>query len=264
MTSVPAPIGYVQLVLAAVFILLAGGLSVFYRLGLAKDMVVGAVRAAVQLFAMGYVLTLIFRVDSPYLTLGVYTLTIAAAVLVIRGRVGEKQVRFEIPAFVSMLVSYMLITSVVTGAVVQAEPWWNPVYFLTMGGMIVGNSMTALSISMERLFSDLRGKRDEVEMRLSLGADYREAARPIVRDAIKAGMIPSINSMMAVGIVFLPGMMTGQVLSGTDPLLAVKYQLVVMLMLVASTALGSILVVKLCLGKCFGRFGELALTPIDD
>jgi putative ABC transport system permease protein len=98
-------------------------------------------------------------------------------------------------------------------------------------------------------------------MKLSLGADYKEASREIVADSIKAGMIPSINAMMGVGIVFIPGMMTGQILAGADPLIAIRYQIVVMLMLVGSTALGAMIVVFLTRKRCFGAGQQLLLRP---
>jgi putative ABC transport system permease protein len=155
------------------------------------------------------------------------------------------------PTFISMLISYTLVSMLVTGVIVGAKPWWTPQYFIPLAGMIVGNSMTAISIALECLFSDLKARRAEVEMELALGADYREASQDILRGAIKAAMIPSINSLMAVGLVSLPGMMTGQILSGTDPLIAIRYQIVVMLMLVASTAIGTVIVTGLVRRRCF-------------
>jgi UDP-glucose/iron transport system permease protein len=125
--------------------------------------------------------------------------------------------------------------------------------------MIIGNSMNALALALERLFADLRGQRELVEMKLSLGANYREASEDMVRRAIKAGMIPSINSLMGVGIVFIPGMMTGQIVAGADPLAAVRYQIVVMLMLVASTTISTLLVVLLTRHRCFGTAQQLIL-----
>lgn len=127
--------------------------------------------------------------------------------------------------------------------------------------MVIGNSMSALAISLERLFSQMRQERDLIEMKLSLGADYREASNEIFRTAVKAGMIPSINAMMGVGLVFLPGMMSGQILAGADPLLAIRYQIVVMFMLVGSTAISSIVVMLVIRRRCFGSGEELLLTP---
>ena len=98
-------------------------------------------------------------------------------------------------------------------------------------------------------------------MMLCLGADYREASRDIVRGAMKAGMIPSINSMMAVGVVFIPGMMTGQILAGADPLMAVRYQIVVMVMIVGATTIGALMVVLLVRRLCFGPGHQVLLRP---
>jgi putative ABC transport system permease protein len=98
-------------------------------------------------------------------------------------------------------------------------------------------------------------------MKLCLGADYKEASHDMHQEAIRAGMIPSINSMMAVGLVFIPGMMTGQILAGADPLIAIRYQIIVMVMLVGSTAIGSFIVVSLVRRRCFGSAFQLLLRP---
>jgi len=173
------------------------------------------------------------------------------AARIVAGRVKGKGVPVFWPVFLSMLLSYMVVSFLVTGVVVQAQPWWDARYFLPLGGMVVGNSMNAMALSLERLFGEMTNRRDQVELLLSLGADPREATTAINADAIRAGMIPSINSMMGVGLVFIPGMMTGQILAGADPLLAIKYQIVVMLMLVGSTTLGSVVAVSLARRRLF-------------
>ena len=241
-----------QLALALCLVLIAGGCSCYLRLGLGRDLLVGTLRSVSQLFILGYVLTLVFGHPSVWISLAIFTIMIGSAVHIIQGRVRESEVPVALPVFISMFLSYLLISVIVTGVIVGAKPWWRPDYFIPLAGMIVGNSMTALSISLERLFADLHARRQEVEMQLCLGASAAEAGRPFARDAIKAGMIPSINSMMGVGIVFIPGMMTGQILSGTDPMVAIRYQIIVMVMLTASTALGSVLVVFLAVKRCFG------------
>jgi len=248
-----------QLGLALLFVAVIGASSVVLRLGLGRDLAVGTLRTFAQLFLMGYVLTLVFSVNLSWVTLLLFGVMVAAAAHIIRGRVKERMVRFAWPVFFSMLISYFCVSMMVTGLIVGAEPWWKPQYFIPISGMIVGNSMNALALSLERMFSGLRTGRDLVEMRLSLGADYREASEDIVRDAIKAGMIPAINSMMGVGLVFIPGMMTGQILAGVDPSVAIRYQIVVMLMLVASTGLGTMIVVSLVRRRCFGKAQQLRL-----
>lgn len=253
------PIGTWQLAIAVALVLIAQASSFVCRLGLVKDIGIGTVRTFAQLFLMGYALKVIFRVNSLFLTLGVFVVMIVIASRIVRGRVREKETPFAFPMLVSMLISHSVVSIMVTGVIIGSEPWWKPQYFIPVSGMIIGNSMSALAIALERLFSDLRAKRDIVEMRLALGADYREASWDILRDAMKAGMIPSVNSMMGVGIVFLPGMMTGQILAGADPLTAIRYQIVVMLMLVGSTAIGSLIVVLLTRKRCFGKGQQLVL-----
>ena len=250
-----------QLALALLFIAVAAAASLFYRLRLERDLLLGTFRTFVQLFIMGYALTFIFKFRNPLLVLSIYVIMIAFAAWIVRGRIREKAVSFFPPTLFSMLVSYVLVTAVVTGLVVRSDPWWHPQYFIPIGGMVVGNSMTAIALTLERLFSELRSRRDEVEMRLALGADYREASADTFRNAMKAGMIPSINSMMGVGIVFIPGMMTGQILAGADPLLSIRYQIVVMLMLVGSTAISSFIATVLVRRRCFGAAHELLLSP---
>jgi len=244
-------IGYGQLALALGFVVLAGGASLWLKLGLGRDLIVGTLRTVAQLALMGYVLLYIFAINQAWLVLLLFAGMIFFAARIVAGRVKGRGVPVFWPVFLSMMLSYMVVSFLVTGVVVQAQPWWDARYFLPLGGMVVGNSMNAMALSLERLFGEMTNRRDQVELLLSLGADPREATTAINADAIRAGMIPSINSMMGVGLVFIPGMMTGQILAGADPLLAIKYQIVVMLMLVGSTTLGSVVAVSLARRRLF-------------
>jgi putative ABC transport system permease protein len=258
MSGVTPAIEFWQLGLALVFVLLAAGASLWLKLGLGKDILVGTVRVFAQLFLMGYVLVYVFEWRIPWLTLVLFAGMIFFAARIVAGRVKGKGVPVFWPVFGSMLLSYMVVSIIVVGVVVQAQPWWDPRLFLPLGGMVVGNSMNAMALSLDRLFSEVRTRRDEVEMMLSLGADRSEATAEMLAASVRAGMIPSINSMMGVGVVFIPGMMTGQILAGADPVLAIKYQIVVMLMLVGSTTLGSVLAVMLARRRIFTPADQLA------
>jgi putative ABC transport system permease protein len=250
-----------QLLLALLFILIAQASSFIYHLGLNRDIAIGTLRTFSQLFLMGYVLTFILKTSNPWLTLSVFMVMVVSAMFIIKGRVKEKQIPYILPTFLTMLVSYLATALFVSGLVIGITPWWEPRYFIPAGGMVIGNSMSALAISLERLFKDMRQQKDVLEMKLSLGANYREASNDIFRNAVTAGMIPSINAMMGVGLVFIPGMMSGQILAGTDPLIAIRYQIVVMLMLVGSTAVSSVIVMLIIRRRCFGSGEELLLTP---
>jgi len=264
MTTEVVSIGLGQLAVGLVFILLAGLASLHHALKLEKDLLIGTIRTFVQLFLLGYILLFIFKLDNAALVLAIFGFMIFFAAWEIRSRVKEKQVAFFWPLLVSMAISYVIVSYMVTAVVVGVTPWWKPQYFIPIGGMVIGNSMNAIAIALERLLGELRKRRLEVEAMLCLGADYKEASKDILSTAMRAGMLPSINSMMAVGIVFIPGMMTGQILAGADPLQAVRYQIVVMIMLVGSTAIGSLLVVYLVRKHCFGKGERLLLQPGND
>jgi len=235
------PISYGGLLWCLGFVLVAGVSSVMLRLGLGRDLVWGTIRCVAQLFLMGFVLRFLFQLESAWPVLLVFAGMILLASQIVHGRVGRVGVPVFWPTFVTMLLSYSVVSVVVTALIVQVKPWYKPQYFLPLGGMVIGNSMTAIALALERLVTGLGRNRAQVELLLSLGADRNEASRPWLREAVRAGMLPSIVSMMGVGVVFIPGMMSGQVLAGADPLVAVRYQIVVMLMLVGSTALGSVL-----------------------
>ncbi|NWH04998.1 ABC transporter permease [Desulfobacter latus] len=250
-----------ELALASLFIVAAGAISLWGRIGLGKPILMGAVRCVLQLTIMGYVLSFIFGIASPWLVFLIFCVMVAFAVRIVRGNVSEKSIPFVFPSFVTMLLVYTVVTGIVSGLIVGVSPFWHPQYFIPLAGMVAGNSMTALGLSLDRLLSDLKAKRDLVEMQLCLGATPVEASQDIFRDALKAGMIPSVNSLAGVGLVFLPGMMTGQILSGEDPMLAIRYQIVVMFMLLASTALTVSMVLGIVRQRCFGVGGQLLLRP---
>lgn len=259
LASTAVNINIENMVIGVVFILIAGILSVIYGLRLEKDLAIGTLRSIVQLAAMGYLLKIIFGLNSIVFVMIIFIAMTFFAAEIIKGRVKKQKVSYFLPTLLSVQITFFLVTFIVTAFIVQVKPWWSPQYFITMGGMIAGNSMSALAISLDRFFSDLKSGRQEVEMQLCLGASSTEASKNIFRNALRAGMIPSINNMMGAGLVTIPGMMTGQILAGSDPTEAFKYQIVVMLMLVASTAIASLIVLKLIHKKCFGEGENLLI-----
>ena len=261
MTPEIIEISLLQLAFGLTFILIAGVASMYHALHLERDLLVGTIRTFAQLFLLGFILKFIFDLQNALVVLAIFGFMIFFAAWEVRNRVKEKQVAFFWPVFISMLISYILVSYLVTAVMVNVKPWWKPQYFIPLAGMVIGNSMNAMAIALERLLGELRKRRLEVEARLCLGADYKEASQDMFRNAMRAGMIPSINSMMGVGIVFIPGMMTGQILAGADPLQAIRYQIIVMVMLVGSTAMGTLLVVYLVRKLCFGPGERLLLQP---
>ncbi len=251
------PIGYPELALATCFICAAGALSAALSLGLGKQLAIGTVRTYFQLLALGIVLRWVFIHQAPGLVIGILILMTAAAANILLGRVKSAPTHLFSSAFWSVLVSGITVTFAVTQLIIHVHPWYRAQYVLPIAGMIFGNSMTGVALALERIFGDLKQRSDEVWTYLALGATPWEAALPSVRTALAAALIPTINSMSAVGIVSIPGMMTGQILSGADPETAAKYQVVVMLMLSAATAIGSMLAVLFAFRRAFDAEGRL-------
>lgn len=239
--SGPLVLGYGDLLLAAALVLVGGLISVALRLGLEKKLAIASIRTVVQLLLVGYILKWVFALESAPVVLGVAGIMIAVAGHTAVTRPARTFRGAFWWAFVALVVSGIATSYAVTGAIIDVEPWWEPRYLLPLLGMILGNGLTGISLALDSLLEHLKERKDEVEMELAHGATRWEAALPPIQSAVRRGMIPITNAMLVVGIVSLPGMMTGQIIAGADPIVAVKYQIVVMFMLVAATSMGCIL-----------------------
>ncbi len=248
-------IGWPQLLLATGFVIFVGVLSMRLSLGITKDLAIATVRTYAQLIALGFVLRWVFGIDSPWLVMGLLLLMVLVAARIVLRRSPDAPPGIFTSSAFAMLLTGFTVTFAVTGLIVQVEPWYQPRYVIPIAGMVLGNSMTGIALALERLFSDLDSRAEEVLAFTALGATPWEAAYPSVRDALRAGLIPTINSMAAVGIVFIPGMMAGQILAGADPVAATGYQIVVMLMVAAATALGSVVALLLTYKRRFTADG---------
>ena len=241
------------------FILASSIASILLKLGLVKDLWLGSLRTFCQLFLMGFVLNYIFSNANFFLIIGLFFWMVFWAARIINQRVKDKPFDTQWTIFLCMAVTYILVSSLTTGGVLDSSPWYKPELFIPLAGMVIGNSMNAIALSLDRLFSELRNKRPYVEQMLLFGASSKEAVESSLRDAVRTGMIPSINSMMSVGLVFIPGMMSGQILGGQDPVSASKYQILIMVMISASTALGCSLVTWLVAKRCFSEDHRLII-----
>ena len=248
-------IGIPQLLLSTGFVVVVGIISLRLALGLEKDLAIATVRTYLQLIALGLVLRWVFGVDSWLLVIAILVFMMAAAAQTIIKRAPDAPRGILGSSMLTMLLTGFTVTFAVTGLVVQVEPWYEARYVIPIAGMVLGNSMNGIALALERTFADLDARADEVLALVALGATPWEAAAPSVRVAIRAGLIPTINAMAAAGIVFIPGMMTGQVLAGADPLAASFYQIVIMLMVSAATAIGAVLAVMLSFRRRFSAEG---------
>jgi putative ABC transport system permease protein len=256
-------LGWVQLGIATALIVAAGVLSLVLRLGVEKRLGVAALRTVIQLGLLGLILERVFAIRNPFVVVGLLLLMTAFAAREAVSRSSRRYRGILADAWLTMAATCFLVGGIVTQVVVGVEPWYDPQYVIPLLGMILGNSLTGISLCLDRFMDHLETRSAEVELRIAFGATRREALATPLKDAVRTGMIPIINSMAAAGIVSLPGMMTGQILAGSPPMQAVAYQIVVMFMIAAAVALGAMLVVVLAGRHFMGVDATLRLDRLN-
>ncbi|PIE17489.1 MAG: iron export ABC transporter permease subunit FetB [Proteobacteria bacterium] len=251
-----------DLAAAAALVTVSGAISVALRLGLLRRLVVASARTVAQLILIGYLLSWIFGLDEAPAVMGLMGVMGVVAGHAAVGR-SERRFRGALPrAVATLLVTGLVTVFTVTTVIIGVDPWYEPQYVIPLFGMILGNALTGISLCLDTLLESLDARGAEVELALSLGATRWEAARPAIAHAVRRGMIPTINAMTVVGLVSLPGMMTGQILQGAAPIDAVRYQVVVMFMLAAATALGAMAMALLVYRRMFTAGHQLRADRI--
>lgn len=231
-----------ELAIAAGLVLALAILTWRTRLGVSSGMLVAALRTVVQLSLIGLVLEALFSAVRLY-----WIALIAIVMLLMAGRevVARSRRRLTGPwsfgiGTLSMFLSSFSITVLTLVVIIGPDPWYQPQYSIPLLGMMLGNTMTGVALGLDRLTDGVYRQRALIENRLMLGDRWQDAVSDIRRDAMRSGMIPSINAMAAAGVVSLPGMMTGQILAGAPPALAVQYQILIMFVITAGTGFGTL------------------------
>lgn len=229
---------YLSLTLSLSFVGLAVLISLWQRLKLERDLLIGTVRAFIQLTAVGYVLKFIFVLaDWPYIAL------MLGVMVLVAGQNAARRAEGLPGAFPLATLAIAVAETITLGMLVGLGiiPF-TPQYVIPISGMIIGNAIVASGLTLNRLRAEIAAQRAAILATLALGGTSRQAAEPALKAAVKAGMIPTVDSMKTVGLVQLPGMMTGQIVAGIRPVEAVKYQILVQFMLSASVGVTSMLV----------------------
>ena len=221
---------------------IAIGLASWQRLGLSKMLAIATGRTLVQLLFVGVFLAFVFETRNPLIVLAVLIGMVTIAATVARSRIDRDLPKILKWVWLAIFLSALTTMTYVSLLVIRLDPWYDPRYLIPLTGIVLGNAMTAASIAGERLVSALRNNRIEIETHLSLGATPAQAVQTYRKEAIKSGLIPTINAMMVVGLVTLPGTITGQILAGADPLIAALYQILIMFMLALATLIAALIV----------------------
>lgn len=207
------------------------------KLGLGKDILISVLRAVIQLFAVGYLLGYVFKLDNVIVTLALVLVIIFNASFNAGKRSNGISNAFKI-SFIAIFTATVLTLLVL---ILSGSVLFIPSQVIPITGMIASNSMIAISISYRNLNAKFTDQRQQVLEKLALGADLKQASVSIVRDSIRAGMSPTIDSAKTIGIVSLPGMMSGLMFAGVDPTHAIKYQIMVTFMLLSTTSIASVI-----------------------
>lgn len=238
---------YIRLELSDVLIaglLVAGNaaLSLWLGLGLEKRLAVASLRMVGQLLLVGLVLTWLFTHGSALLTAAVALAMVLFAGWEILGRQDRRLLGVWGYGLGTgcMLLASSVVTVFALTTQLRPEPWYDPRYAIPLLGMVLGNTMTGIALGQNTLTQAAVQRRAAIEAQLALGRDRRVALAPIVRQALATAWMPIINTMSATGVVSLPGMMTGQILGGVEPVEAVKYQILILFLIAGGTGLGSL------------------------
>jgi len=247
-----------SLVIASTLIIIPIFISYKEHLALEKEIIISVLRAVIQLILVGYVLDLIFGLENPIFTiLLVLIMLINAAVNTKKRGEGIKDV-VKI-SFVSMLIGTSVTMAVL---VLSGALKFVPNEIIPIAGMVVSNAMVAIGLSYRNLNNSFKNRSEEVEVKLSLGADIKEAASGILRESIKIAIIPTIDSAKTLGIVSLPGMMTGLILAGASPLMAIKFQIMVTFMIISSSSIATMMATYLCYRDFFNKRKQLKIGRV--
>ncbi|SKB96036.1 iron export ABC transporter permease subunit FetB [Luteibacter sp. 22Crub2.1] len=240
-----------DIALASLLLVVDAALSIALRLRFHRALIVASVRMVVQLVAVGYLLRYVFAEHSPWLTA---VLVLAMSLVAVR-EVAVRPVRRLRGGNVVVALPHVLGVVLITACfalltAIRPQPWYDPRYAIPLVGILLGSILNAASIALAGVLDNVRHQRDAIEAQLMLGATFRTASAPLLRRSIRAAMVPVINQMAAAGVITLPGTMTGQLLAGADPVDAVKYQILLLILLTGASCLAAV-------GTAYGAMARL-------
>ncbi|AFK87352.1 MULTISPECIES: ABC transporter permease [Thermoanaerobacterium] len=242
-----------SLVMSSSLVLISIFISYYQKLGVEKEIIIGSIRAIVQLAIVGYILHYIFRANSI-----LFTLAMVILMIIVAGNNAAKRGSGIPHVFYFITISIAFGAAItLTALILFGSIHFRPQEVIPVSGMIIGNAMVSSGLTVSRLKDEVKSRRHEIETYLALGANSRQASQKILKIAIKTGMMPTIDSMKTLGIVQLPGMMTGLILGGVDPVNAVKYQMMVTFMMTSTTAIACFTVALLSYTQFFTKNHQL-------
>ena len=238
-------LSFKQVALAYLFILVVVAIVRLRGIKREKEIVISSIRMTLQLILSGYILVYIFNNPNPLTTGLIIIIMEAFAIYTVYKKFrGKLTYSLKKVIGISMIIGNIPCLLYFLFIVVQIKPWYEPQYFIPIAGMFIGNSMTGITIGVKSMLEGISIQRNLIEESLILGASSKAATKQMINSNFEVAIMPTINSMIGMGIVFLPGMMTGQILAGASPTTAIAYQIAVMLGIFSSVAITTILMLQ--------------------
>lgn len=238
-------LSYYQVLQASILVIIQALISILLKLDLFKSIIISTLRMVIQLLILSLVLETVFKSKNSMLVIFIISIMtfFASHTSISRTKLSYKREYFN--ALLSIFLSAWLNISIMIFFINTPSPWYLPQYVVPLAGFILGNSFNSISISLDKFLDLINNSREKSEMLMSYGATIWESIRDDYKEAVRVGMMPILNSMLASGIINIPGMMTGQILSGTSPYNAVKYQIILMFLILSSTITGILIILYL-------------------
>lgn len=229
----------------------------YLKLGVTRSLLISTVRMVVQLVLIGFFLEFLFKLNNAFVNIAWFLVMLLAAVFSVLASSGIKLKVFVFPVFLSLLLSNLFVVLYFNYFIVNLSFIFDARYMIAIGGMVLGNSLRSNVIGLGDFYKALNREEQLYFYKLSLGASRFEAMLPFAKRSFTSALNPTIATMATMGIVSLPGMMTGQILGGSVPLVAIKYQIAIMIAILASTVLSISLSIFFTVGKSFDKYGIL-------
>ena len=252
-----------SVLIAYVYVIIALIISKLTGIKKEKLIFISGFRMTLQLLLTAYILQMVFDNPKAIYTILILLVMEVFAIYNIRKRTEIRSPHFTQIIAVSMVAGSLLCLIYFILIVIKLKPWYNPQYMITLGGMFIGNTMTALTLAINSLSKEIKSQRVNIEGALMLGASPHDAVDENFKNALNASILPTINSMLGMGIVFLPGMMAGQIISGESPLTAIFYQISIMLGIFGSVVISTFLFLEMARKLLFNKDAQLRLDELE-
>ncbi|KAF8228333.1 UPF0014-domain-containing protein [Tricholoma matsutake] len=239
--SPTAPLDWENVALGISFVLFNVTVSAYFELGIGRSLLTAAIRCVLQLAVVALLLQKVFETNNPFVVAGIALLLNLLGTFEVVMNKAKRRHRYMFPSvFIGLLGSTVPISIIGTKVAMSVNPFWTPIQYIPVVGMLSGSAVSGVIISVSYVLKELQDNRDKVEVYLAFGASRMEACRPIAKEALRTALTPVINQMSVLGIIAIPGMMTGAILGGSSVKQAAKLQMIIMFMISSATTMASI------------------------